>query len=562
MIFTIALLTFSTQLGGCAGSSYIGPFGRSGAKMSEIYLDPLDRSEHGSEFLNAVKRGDEGAKCDCQGLCGYGHGKKNRHVLLATNKESGLYGRHWGEDGYRFPWDPDKGNHKKIVYCYEHTCNPGHVSVCEEEHVSLNINHGSYARSHRACTCAKAAGQWVRVSGSFQDTSITRSKWREHTYEVTKTHSSSIEDSIGASLAIEGIGFSSTTTLTRTLEVAISQSWANGHNIDITITCNSGGEKDNAWLYGIYLYDVLCTQNYGRDSRFISQEEYPSNGCALSVHMAIEEGYVCTAGKEEPPCCGPGANPTDTVNRKYCEDDFKSWTGQCDGYEHRTRVTSLQDSQHLCINYGDQCSDLLSPDLGGFLANCGAHCGNNAYANVFDPTFVFGQTNMLECNSRPGWTNTIFNNFCQRQTENEHSVFMLSRDCGWAVWARRGSFDNAYTAAEHNVGFQDAREFIPIYYNNWYGACDGRRALAAEDVFEFEHCKCDTECPFWGDCCDHCKEAMEKTHDGEFMSELEMEALRSSRATMTEEEYVNAKDGKMVEEILDYHMDIISNFLG
>merc|ERR1712136_522648 len=399
-----------------------------------------------------VDRGREGAACDCQGLCGYGRGGSD-HLMLATNKKSGLHGCHWCGYGQ---YDPSPGNGDKIVYCYEHKCKDGYVSVCEEN-VKLNINHGDYARSHRACTCAKAAGQWVRIPGSFQDTSITRSQWREHTEEVTKTRSSSIENSIGASLA-------------------------------------------------------------------------------------IEEGYICTAGREEPPCCGPGANPTDTVNRKYCEDDFKSWTGQCDGYEHRTRVTSLQDSQDRCINFNDKCSDLLSSDLGGHLANCGAHCGNNAYANVFDPTYVFGQTNMLECNSRPGWTNTLFNNFCQWQKANEHAVFMLSRDCGYAVWARKASFDNAYRAAEYQVRSQDAREFIPIYYNNWYGACDGRRALAAEDVFEFEHCKCDTECPFWGDCCDHCKEAMEKIHDGEVMSKLEMEALRSLRATLTEEEYVKAKD--------------------
>merc|ERR1712117_281274 len=259
-------------------------------------------------------------------------------------------------------------------------------------------------------------------------------------------------------------------------EVAISESWSQGSSIDTTVTCSSGGEKDNAWLYGIYLYDVKCAQDKGRDSRFRSQEEY-SDGCALSVYMAIEEGYVCTAGREEPPCCGPGANAKDTVNRKYCEDDFKSWTGQCDGYVHRTRVSSLQDSDGRCINFNDKCSDLLSPDLGGHLANCGANCG-----------------------------------------------------------------DSAYRAAEHFVRSQDVREFIPIYYNNWYGAFDGRRALAAEDVFEFEHCKCDTECPFWGDCCDDCKEAMEKMHDMEFMSEVEMVALRSLRATMTEEGYVKAKD--------------------
>jgi len=532
MIFTIALLTFSTQ----AQWSGSRPHWRTGATMSEIYLDPIDRSEHGSEFLDGVDRGREGAACDCQGLCGYGRGGSD-HLMLATNKKSGLHGCHWCGYGQ---YDPSPGNGDKIVYCYEHKCKDGYVSVCEEN-VKLNINHGDYARSHRACTCAKAAGQWVRIPGSFQDTSITRSQWREHTEEVTKTRSSSIENSIGASLEIEGIGFSSTTTLTTTFEVAIAQSWAQGQNIDTTITCNSGGEKENAWLYGIYLYDVLCVEDHDRDSRFISQEEY-SNGCALSVYMAIEEGYICTAGREEPPCCGPGANPTDTVNRKYCEDDFKSWTGQCDGYEHRTRVTSLQDSQDRCINFNDKCSDLLSPDLGGHLAVCGAHCGNNAYANVFDPTYVFGQTNMLECNSRPGWTNTLFNNFCQWQKANEHAVFMLRRDCNHAVWARRASFDNAYTAAEYIVRSQDAREFIPIYYNNWYGACDGRRALAAEDVFQFEHCKCDTECPFWGDCCDHCKEAMEKIHDGEVMSKLEMEALRSLRATLTEEEYVKAKD--------------------
>jgi len=509
--------------------------------MSEIYLDPIDRSEHGSEFLDGVDRGREGSACDCQGLCGYGRGA-SEHLMLATNKKSGLHGCHYcGYDQY----DPSEGNGDKIVYCYEHKCKEdGYVSVCQENVIvysdKRNINHEKYEESYRACTCAKAAGQWVRIPGSYQDTSITRSQWREHTKEITKTNSSSIENSIGADLAIEGIGFSSTTTMTTTFEVAIAQSWAQGQNIDTTITCNSGGEKENAWLYGIYLYDVLCVdQQNDRDSRFISKDD---DGCALSVYMAIEEGYICTAGKEEPPCCGPGANPTDTVDRKYCEDDFKSWTGQCDGYDHRTRVTSLQDSQNLCINFNDKCSDLLSPDLGGHLANCGAHCGNNAYANVFDPTFVFGKTNMLKCNSRPGWSNTLFNNFCRRQTENEHAVFMLRRDCKAAVWARKASFDSAYTAAEYIVRSQDAREFIPIYYNNWYGACDGRRALAAEDVFEFEHCKCDTECPFWGDCCDHCKEAMEKIHDGEVMSKLEMEALRSLRATLTEEEYVKAKD--------------------
>lgn len=532
MIFTIALLTFSTQ------AQWWGsrPHWRNGAQMSAIYLDPNDRSMHGSAFKDGVDRGREGHACDCQGICGYGRGNWG-HLMLATNKKSGLRGCHWCGHGQ---WDPSRGDHDKIVYCYEHTCNAGFVSVCQEN-VLLNINHGSYARSHRACTCAKAAGQWVRIPGSFQDTSITRSEWREYTKEVTKTRSSSIENSIGASVEIEGVGMSSTTTMTETFEVAISESWSQGSSIDTTVTCSSGGEKDNAWLYGIYLYDVKCAQDKGRDSRFRSQEEY-SNGCALSVYMAIEEGYVCTAGREEPPCCGPGAIPQDTVNRKYCEDDFKSWTGQCDGYEHRTRVSSLQDSQDRCINFNDKCSDLLSPDLGGHLANCGANCGNNAYANVFDPTFVFGQPNMLQCSSRPGWTNNLFNNFCRWQNPNEHSIFMLRRDCRWAVWARRASFDSAYRAAEHIVRSQDVREFIPIYYNNWYGACDGRRALAAEDVFEFEHCKCDTECPFWGDCCDDCKEAMEKMHDMEFMSEVEMVALRSLRATLTEEEYVKAKD--------------------
>jgi len=545
MIFTIALFIFSAK----ALWDGSRPHWRSHDDMTKIYLDPAERYVTGSRFVAWHQRGGEASKCNCQGMCGYGRGG-SEHLMLATNKNSGLHGCHWCGHGQ---YDPSKGNRDKIVYCYEHKCNDGFVSVCQEN-VLLSINHHSYSKSHRACTCAKAAGQWVRVQGNPADTTITHSEWQEYTHSITDTYSLSIETSVEAGFEVEGIGMSTSTSMTETFETAVEQSWNSGSSVDHTITCDSGSSKDNAWQYVIYLYDVLCAED-NRDNRFKSKEKY-SNGCALTAYPVTGEGFICTAGASEPPCCGPGANPLGTNDRKICEDDFASWTGQCDGWDSRTRWTSIEDASNLCINYDDKCSDLLSSGLGAHLAACGAHCGNNAYANVFDPNTVFDRVNMLQCDRRPSWTNNLFKSFCRNQREGKHSVFMLKRNCRSAVWARRSSFDNAYKAAEDywvSRG-RDGRDYIPIYYNNWHGACDsvnGRRSLEDEDVFEFEHCKCDTECALWGDCCDHCKEAMEEMHDGEMMSQLEMEALGPLRATMTEEDYIKAKD--------DFEKDVFEN---
>lgn len=511
------------------------PRWRNGDQMAAVYLDPDERSVTGSRFENKVNRGREGAACDCQGICGYGRGGDG-HTMFANNKKSGAHGCHWCGHGQ---WDPSRGNHDKIVYCFEHKCNAGYVSICDQSK-QLNIWHNSYSSGHRACTCTKAAAQWVRIPGNFASTTFTTStsEFISYTYSVTNTHTVAIEQSATVGVEIEGIGASSTTTMSEEFSTAVENSWTSGYSQtrEFTVDC---GEQPTAWQYVIYMYDVLCASS-DKDKRFRSKN---SGGCALTAFVVAEEGVTCTMSRWEPPCCGPGANPTSPNDRKFCVDDYRTWTGQCDGYDSRIRFTSIENGQTNCRQ--SECPSLDSSGLQGHLAMCGATCGNNAYANVFVPSHVFNKPNMLSCSSRPSWMNNFFSRYCRYVQSADHVIFFMRRDCRYASFhASNYDFDTAYGYMKNwmtNKG-RDSRLMVPIYYNNWLGVCDGRRLLEEEEKMEFSSCKCDEECLMWGDCCEYCEKAFDENEIGEGLSDEEWKILGPLRQTLSEEMYMQARD--------------------
>lgn len=521
------------------------PHWRSPSSMSNIYLDPEERAITGSRFeydQNNGHRGREGALCNCQGMCGYGRGG-TEHLMFANNKKSGARGCHWCGHGQ---YDPSQGNHDKIVYCYTHVCDPGYVSICDQS-LQLGIHHSSYSRDHRACTCTKAAGTWVLVepqaNGNTYETSYT--EYSEHVYSVTDTETYAIETSVN--MEIEGVGGMSS-TVSNEFSTAIENSWTQGSSSTVTVSTSCGDGKNAAWQYAIFMYDVMCVADAGNswttDPRFLSEEN--ANGCAVASFLIDgSSGLTCTASASEPPCCFPGYNPPGLNDRKFCT-DYTAWTGQCDGYGSRVRSTSIEDG-NTC--YHSDCPALDDSGLAGHIGTCGATCGNNAVANVFVPSDVFNQPNMLECNDFPSWSQQIRNTFCSKITPNSHVVFLLSRQCNYAVWARsQYNFDDAYQKAERVVNRRNRNPklMVPIMYNNWYGLCDhivnGRRLLENELQEETEKCKCDVDCVVWGDCCDRCMEAMEENFEGASLSKEEWEFLGPLRQVLEEEEFVRARD--------------------
>lgn len=515
---------------------------------SKILLDPAERQITGSRFESSTDRGGEGAACDCQGICGYGRGG-SEHLMFANNKKSGASGCHWCGHGQ---YDPSRGNHDKIVYCYHHVCNPGYVSICQQsKHFSIWRN--SYSSAHRACTCAKAAGQWKRVPGNFADNTITTSttRYAEYTYSVTNTHTIAIEQSATVGVEIEGVGASSTTTLTEEFSRAVENSWMSGFSSTREIEFSCGDDdKDVAWQYVVYMYDVLCARGDG-SKRFVSKAH---GGCALTAFLMAGEGTTCTTAISEPPCCGPGANPTGKNDRKFCEDDYASWTGQCDGWSSRVKFTSIEDGRINC--HPNQCPNSKDSSLQAHLSMCGATCANNAYANTFVPTHVLNRPNMLKCTSLTWIEKWLRNTYCKALTSSNHVVALVNRDCNIAGYeSSTVEFAHAYEKAETLIGnwlannnyAYTTKDFLPLYYNNWLGVCDGhmssRRLLeTSEAQEEVENCKCDPDCHKWGDCCNACAEARDKSHPGELMTQQEMEILGPGRKFMSEEEFINAED--------------------
>jgi len=530
------LLCFILAYAGWDGSR---PSWRDAEAMTAIYLDPEEYSVTGSEFSGSEDRGDEGAFCDCQGICGYGRGgDAEDHFLFANNKMSGAQGCHWCGHGQP---DPAEGMRDKIVYCYLHTCADGYISICDQSK-ALGTKETTYDEDHRACTCTKAAGQWVVVPGNFADSTYTTSttSYVEYTNSITNTHTVAIEETYDFAIAIEGIGFSSTSTLTEEFSTAIQNSWTTGYSTtrEVSVHC-SDGNKDTAWQYVVYMYDVLCAKD-DKTKRFHSTS---SGGCAISAFLMSGAGITCTTSSSEPPCCGPGANPTGLNDRKFCEDDYASWTGQCDGYSSRTRFTSMEDERDWC--HPDDCPGLTDSDLQSFLSTCSETCANNGYANTFVPTHLYNAPNMLQCD-KPSWLNKFLRkNYCKALRPGRHVVALLHRNCNYIVTASSEvEFDDAYQKAENLAGDRgrDVLELLPVYYNNWFGECDGymnRRLLETDEARQ--NCKCDAECAKWGDCCNACAEAR-KAPDAEDMTKDEWEFLGPLRKTLSEAEFVRARD--------------------
>jgi len=537
-MITILLCFIFTTRAGWSGSR---PWDRDHVAMTEIYLDPAEYEVTGSHFESSTDRGDEGSFCDCQGICGYGRGYEDGHVMFANNKMSGAKGCHWCGHGQ---YDPARGEGDKIVYCYQHKCDDGYISICDQSKV-LDIDSTAYHLDHRACTCTKAAGQWKVVPGNYADNTYTTSttSYIEYTNSITNTHTVAIEQSHSFGIEIEGIGFSSTSTLTEEFSTAIENSWTTGHSTtrEVSFHCNDDN-KDTAWQYVVYMYDVLCAKE-DMTKRFYSTS---SGGCAVSAFLMSGAGITCTTSSSEPPCCGPGANPTGVNDRKFCEDDYASWTGQCDGYSSRTRFTSIEDGRINC--HPNDCPGLTDNDLQSHLSMCGATCANNGYANTFVPTHVYNAPNMLKCD-KPGWLNNFLRNrYCKALRADKHVVALLRRDCGFIVVAgSKIEFDDAYQKAENYAGNKgkNVLQLLPIYYNNWFGECDGymnRRLLETDEAREVENCKCDAECAKWGDCCHACAEAREAPNDVEGMTKEEWEFLGPLRKTLSQAEFVRARD--------------------
>jgi len=514
------------------------PRWRNSETMTSVYLDPAERSVTGSRFERRDEEGREGALCDCQGICGYGRGDRG-HLMFADNKKSGARGCHWCGRGQ---YDPSRGNHDKIVYCYEHKCNEGYVSICDQDKM-LSIWHNTYALTHRACTCTKAAAKWEYIESNFATTTYRKSiaQLISETKTLTKTNTYQIAATVSAK--IEGVGryiSEASGSLTGTFSKAIQNSWASTTSTtttnEVSVHCP---DKPAGWQYVIYMYEPLCAGS-DRAKRFISKED---DGCSISFFVVAAEGVTCTKSRSEPPCCGPGFNPSSPNERKFCTDGYDSWTGQCDA-EGYVRKTSIEDTKTSCNR--DVCtgSALRTADLHGHLVTCGRTCTNSAYANVFVPGQVFNTPNMLSCASRPSWSNNFFGRFCRRQ--RNHKVFWLRRDCGYALFSTSNyDVDTVFTQmiSYMNRVNRDPKEMVPIYYNNWYGECDGRRLLDEEtSKTVVSNCKCDQECPMWGDCCEECGQAIADSELGEGLSEREWEVLGPLRQTMTEEEYIEARD--------------------
>jgi len=543
------------------------PHWRSTEVFTEIYLDPAERHVTGSRFSSWAQRGEEGSDCNCQGICGHGRGGDD-HKIFANNKMSGATGG-------------KKNKSDRIAYCYAHVCNAGFTSICDQGK-ELDINKASYHRNHRACTCARAAGIWKHLEGDYKNNkrTITRTNFAEYAKSVTNTATVGIESKVDVSAKIYGIGASVSTSLSAQLAEAIENSWKEGLSSTKTIEIQCSGENtgtDTAWQYVIYMYDVLCAEGNG-DKRFVVEKE---GGCAITAFLP-SDGITCTTSKDEPPCCGPGSNPASPNDRKFCEDDFESWTGQCDGFKNRVRSTSVVDGRINCRF--EDCPDLEDPSLQGYLSTCGYTCGNNAYANTFVPSQVFGASNMLQCDSL-GWMTTFFrNHYCQANKQGKHRLALISRDCARIVYSRSDyDFDDAYKRAEkyarNKWPSEDTRDLVPIYYNNWIGTCDGilnieeaqgseaaerpnltsaegqllkgaeskscveGQDCKAESGFDFQaldsdvECKCDPDCSKWGDCCDDCAEAISMKNDVEGLDASEWFYLRAWRTKMSHEEY-------------------------
>merc|ERR1712156_285960 len=174
----------------------------------------------------------------------------------------------------------------------------------------------------------------------------------------------------------------------------------------------------------------------------------------------------------------------------------------------RVKSTSLHD-RDSCSYDLSTCPNSQSSDLYDALDTCARTCrSNNARANTLNPTrvlaFQSAESNLLMCDSLSWVENWLRKGFCQKITTSNHVVALVNRDCNSVVYHESSvSYDDAYQKAEglakdlilKNRGVYGSEEdFIPLYYNNFWGVCDGFMTDIGEKCAnEGEVCTCHGE---------------------------------------------------------------------
>lgn len=457
------------------------PKWRDAAAMTKILLP--SGSMTGSRFSHDRWVGHtadgKNINCDCQGLCCWGRGA-DEWVVKSTNKRSGLKGG----------WSNPSKSDDKILRCYTHTCNHGYISVCKEGK-DIDWKANSYRESNRPCVCTQIAGKWIYLQQVNEGTEITLEVYSEKTKSETKTTSNSISVEAEKQISIMGVGVDVTTGYTREWSTAVENSITKGQSRSVTITPCAKTQGTALFQYYTVAYDPDCHKHLpklllekrdGWIGRFDPK-------CMYSM-WTDDDWYHCTESRDEPPCCGPGQNPISPNDRLFCRENYSTWTGQCDAYRHRTKYSSMQESNFCHQKFShEKCS---TRDTLGTCPNiCG---GNNAYANVFNPTSALQNRNMF-----PGFpvgsrdcpfVNVMdtFQELCSKTKSYSQVVYAMNKDWTEMVgdYSNSLDFDSVVDRIyrDHN---RYEMKFRPVYYNDWTGLCGACEKYKPSYEYEILH---------------------------------------------------------------------------